>query len=404
MSAIHELGAQDINRIAHADRYALERVAPGELRSQVRSRLRGLLRARVTPPESPVRDPVLCLRSMVRPDYKALFEDIASCLPGDDAVLMQDHVSYGRQINPEMAARFGEDVSFLLDVLTDADPAIRAGVAYRLCLYSHVAQAALSLRPRAVVLFASMQPVEHMLCLLARRQGIPTVTMQHGLYIEYPELETVNRINYEHQPADHFLAWGRHTAELIARHNPGCTVHIAGKPSIFTGEPPRNDGNDGPKIMVVTDQRIFDDQNHAMIATVMEHARRIGARVFARFHPSNDKKTYLQRHPGLSERQHFLDCDLVIGHTSSLIYEAITLGCRTLRFRSDVPAIELPEEFTFSSVAELDAKAQNVADRALMKHFISHTGDESRTIYRRILGDLLGAGQGGLSRRAAGAR
>ena len=90
-----------------------------------------------------------------------------------------------------------------------------------------------------------------------------------------------------------------------------------------------------------------------MIEIVRAYASHKNLDLRVRFHPSLPKTQILKKYPGMTEQLHFTDAELVVGHTSSLLYEALALGCRVLRYKSDIPAIPLPETFEFSSVKEM---------------------------------------------------
>ena len=47
-----------------------------------------------------------------------------------------------------------------------------------------------------VVVFADMR-IDNAIAQSFKRRGIQTATLQHGLYVDYGNAETINRVNYE---------------------------------------------------------------------------------------------------------------------------------------------------------------------------------------------------------------
>lgn len=388
MGLLEQLSDDEFHAVARADRFIMENGLDADVEAQLRGRFNNLVFGRFNIPSAP-RGSIVCLRTMQRDDYKALFGSILSTLQGWPVVRVEDYVGRQPRLNMDTIERLTASVGVLTERLRHMDcPQRRAAVAVRLAAHEYVAERTLELEPAALVCFSSMQPAENLAALVARRRGIPTVTMQHGLYVEYKELSTINQINYELQPCEHFLAWGEHTAELIRRHHDDVQVHICGKPETYTGAPSQT-AADRPALMVITDQVLFDEANRNLLEIATAYGRKTGLTVKARFHPSNPKAEYLKLFPSLVEDRYFLDCALVIGHTSSLIYEAITLGKRTLRMRTEAPAIELPDALTFETFEELCEKAEAPVQADVADRYIASTGAESLAGYRAFFDGLV---------------
>jgi len=71
----------------------------------------------------------------------------------------------------------------------------------------------------------------------------------------------------------------------------------------------------------------------------------------------------------------------VVGHTSSLLYEALSLGCRVFRFESDVPGLELPASCTFRTLEQLEARQVLPQPSGLSTEFFCATGKEALKRY-----------------------
>ncbi|MCB4457208.1 hypothetical protein [Leisingera sp. McT4-56] len=334
-------------------------------------------------------------RSLVRDDYKGLFHAVIEASGIRDRVVAEDYQHRTRPARLNAAAsRYMLENAALFDVLDIADPLDRACCFIRACKYGFILEHFRKMTFKALICFADMQPVEHLLARYFRAQGVATVTLQHGLYVDYGDMDTVNVINYEHQPSEYFLSWGPETSQLIQRHHPANTTVDCGKPLIFNaaaeeaGQAPR------PYIAVFLDQQIFNRQNEEMLQIATACARRTGRAVKVRFHPSVRKEEFFAKFPDIREQLHFQDADFVIGHTSSLIYEALSLGCRVLRYDSEIPSIPLPGSCTFSTQEQLEARLALPQPEGLAQQYFCATGEASLRRYagffREVLPELSG--------------
>lgn len=370
------------------DAYYLSQLGAAEKRRARQVWMDDFIRSEVSLPS--VRETTwLFIRSLVREDYKALFHAVIGCVPAPDVVVWEEfkRPTRGRRLNPAHSRALIEAQS-LYRLIPAADPVERSGLLIRLALYQMVLEHfSRQPDPECVVFFADMQPIEFLLAHYFRERGVPTATLQHGLYVDYSGYETVNCVNYLHQPSEVFLAWGEQTAELIKKYHPGRKVELCGKPLVFEASTPGDVAGSG-HISVLLDQRIFQEQNEQMLRIALEFGAARSLRVTARFHPSLDKDRILREFPGLSEQLHFADAELVIGHTSSLLYEALELGCRVMRYRTDIPSIPLPQDMEFSCLGELESKSKLPQPQGLGKRFFCAVGETSLARYRAFFGAL----------------
>ncbi len=91
----------------------------------------------------------------------------------------------------------------------------------------------------------------------------------------------------------------------------------------------------------------------------------------------------------LTEQLHCTDAKLIVGHTSSMIYEALALKCRVLRYASAVPAISLQEDSEFRTLDELETRAALPAPEDPSKHYFSAIGAEALKNYKEFFDGLL---------------
>lgn len=333
-------------------------------------------------------------RSLVRDDYRKLFHAVIDASELTDRIVVEDFQrhTHSQRLNIG-ASRHMLEMAKLYDVLDILDPLDRACCFVRACKYSFILEHFRKMKFKALVCFADMQPVEHLLAYYFRGQGVTTFTMQHGLYVDYGDMDTVNVINYMHQPSEYFLSWGPETSRLIGRYHPKNKTIDCGKPLIFNAAPPSTATKAQPYISVFLDQKIFNQQNQEMLEVVLAFARQSNRSVKVRFHPSIRKQEFFERFPEIEEQLHFEDADFVVGHTSSLIYEALALGCRALRYESEIPAIPLPEQSTFSTVEQLAARSKLPQPEGLAQQYFCATGANSvqryREVFRKLVPDLV---------------
>ena len=333
---------------------------------------------------------VVFFRSMARDDYRDSFHSVIRASGVPDPVIVEN---YQTRFQParlnHRASRFMLENQALFDQIDEPDAVKRKILFIRLCLYAYILDHFKKAKPRAVVFFADMQPVEYLLSWYFRSIGVKTVTMQHGLYVDYGSHDTINTINYMHQPSEYFLSWGPETSDLIARYQPDTTVVECGKPLIFNAHPPEGKKRDRPYVALLLDQKPFHKQNEELIEIAQAYALRKGLDVCVRFHPSLPKAEIIKKYPGMTEQLHFTDAQLVIGHTSSMVYEALALGCRVMRYASDIPAIRLPDNSEFRTLKELEARMALPKPDNLSRRYFTAIGDESLKNYRSFFDGLL---------------
>ncbi|UWQ86103.1 glycosyltransferase family 2 protein [Leisingera caerulea] len=345
--------------ILYADLHSL-RNKTDEAKQELRSAwLRDFLYSSYHLPEQRETDTVF-FRSLVRDDYKKLFHTVIEASGVRDRVVVEDYQDRTEPARLNAAAsRYMLEHADLFNVLDIPDPLDRACCFVRACKYGFILDHFRKMTFKTLVCFADMQPVEHLLARYFRAQGRTTVTLQHGLYVDYSGMDTVNVINYKHQPSEYFLAWGQHTAGLIKAHNPGANTVICGKPDLARlSAPGTYAGSEKAEILVVMDQEIFQKKNVEMLRLVYGYAAQHGKDVRVRFHPQNNRAFYRKSFPGITEKHDITGASVVAGHTSSLLFEASAIGLPVVQFASDTPTIPLPDERRFTDAQSLDAAMQ----------------------------------------------
>lgn len=332
-------------------------------------------------------DHVLFMRSLGREDYASMFGVIFNSCIGVQKTYLSSFKKTKVSHNAKAATYFEENLD-LEDWIEVRDPLDRQCAFVLLLSYGYLLEFYADVKFRAVVTFSDMQPIENFFAGYFRSKGIPTATLQHGLYIDYGEYKTINCINYMSHVSDYFLAWGENTARLISAYHPDAKIVICGKPVIFQGSPSPRKGA-GQSIMIALDQIIFNNENHAMAGIVADYATKHGYEVTVRFHPSLDKSAFFKVFPDIVESVSLLDADVVVGHTTSLLFEALALRKRVVQYKTDIPTIDLPAALQFKDLAGLEKAAAVRIEAETAKSYFGAVANDSKQRYEDFFRYLL---------------
>lgn len=376
----------DIDQVLYYDRYEIKDKSEEDLRVCLRSYLKNLLNCKISVP-AVTKTGTLFFRSLVRDDYKVLFHDIAETLQNNDIVFVEDYLSFSQGFNIE-ASEVLIKLHPMYYAFSASSPLERSCLYVRLCYYFLVLKSIARIDFKNLVLFSDMQPVEDFISQYVQKYDKRTISLQHGLYVDYGNYDTINKINYLHQPSRYFLAWGENTASLISRHHPSTQVTLCGKPRISAmSEVDASSVADHGQsyFTVVLDQSIFDEYNFKLLRIMSSFSAKNGMVMNVKFHPYNKKIKYnhlkIQYVEGLPLR----NSQFVVGHTSSLIYEVMCYGVPVYKFRSDIPCLATPEEISFDSLVELENSLAVDHDfLEISRQYISHFGPQSLERYREF--------------------
>ena len=338
---------------------------------------------------------VLFIRSLGREDYALLFGAIAASCDHPRKVMLNTFATKTVARNHD-ALRFLSAHMDLIERIRVRHPVDRQCAFLQLMSFGMLLEHFADTRLDALVCFSDMQPIENLFARHFRHKGVPTVTCQHGLYIDYGDYKTVNCINYLNHASEHFLAWGDETASLIRAYHPEARVHLCGKPVFHRGKIALATKT-GKAIQVVLDQPIFEVQNIAMFRLVSDFAKTAGHTVSVRYHPGINRDTFQKKIGSPAEATDFLSADIVVGHTSSLLFEALALGKKVVQFKSSIPTVDLPPQLQFHDPATLQKAVGANADPKVAHTYFARIGDDSRKAYRAffrtlLAGDDMGAG------------
>lgn len=332
-------------------------------------------------------------RCMVREDYKALMHSIASVIDDNEKIIIEDYLKKSSTFAPRAIIIFlkllPKFFSFKAKNLYE-----RLYLYLRLCFYYRHLVAISKFKFDIIVFFADMQPVENLLAQFYRDKGKKTVTLQHGLYVDYGSYETVNIINYLHQPSEYFLAWGRSTAELIERSGLHRKTVICGKPIVILKrkqEAPKQNIDKESYFSVILDTNIFEAQNVQMLKMLADYAHDNSIKMNVRYHPYNNTVFYENLGLEYSADLSLENSTFVVGHTSSMLYEIMLLNIPVFKFDSLIPSLAFPREIVFDSLSRLNeviSESNAINFKKLSTEYIAFYGEESLNKYANFFDDL----------------
>lgn len=330
---------------------------------------------------------LLFSKCLPRKDYDEFFYSVIDALPNKSTITYNGHET----INGFNWRAFRLALQHLIVLMK----LIRELGSYRavFCFtkmigYLDLLSAFRSVRPAAVVVFADMHPVDNMVAQYFRKRVIPTATMQHGLYVDYGDLDTVNTLNYKNVVSANFLAWGENTADIIERyHSQHCKTFICGKPTI------QNEltvDEDSGFFTVLFDQKMYAEYNQQLLDIAAEVARNQQLKVMLKLHPTTPRSNYtFDLELEITEKMSWEKSRFCIGHTTSMIYEMLRRGMPVYQLQSDIPGHPVPVELRFSNSSELLSNLQKEVDyKACGKHFVEYIGQESLQKYTEAISNL----------------
>ena len=238
------------------------------------------------------------------------------------------------------------------------------------------------IQPKLLLTYASMQPEDNFMINIYNKLDIPTVTLQHGLYVRYDKTETINKINYQIQPAKHFLSWGEYTSKLIQAFHPQTIVHNCGRPHLYKINTHTNEYKNEKIILICLDQKLYQAENLEMVKAVIEMNKCLLTseyKIKLRLHPQLSSDNYYNIFPELEQYGELSEASIIIGHTTTMLHEAANNGTKTYKFKTSAECVPFPEKYCFTSHKDLleivlDPRPY---DNSFTKEFFHSIGDNA---------------------------
>jgi hypothetical protein len=232
---------------------------------------------------------------------------------------------------------------------------------------------------KKLVVFSDMQPFDNIFVQYMKINNKVTMTMQHGMYVEFKGDEMGPKENYLYCVSDVFLAWGNNTKRLIEKYHPQCTVYTLGKPVVFIDNLERTNLK---YVTIIFDHNLFEEENKKLFLIACKFSKKFNIKVNVRMHPHNIYENY-----GFEDKMLFFNYPLrgsifVLGHTSTLLYECIAMNIKSFIIFSDKPNAGFPAEIIFNNLNELENLINTPYDFRIVKdEFFTEYGIKSKELY-----------------------
>jgi hypothetical protein len=319
----------------------------------------------------------LFFKSMSRGDYDSLFYNVTSCC--NKEYIVHDSISRSFNLNFKILNLIREvpfkgfflEYDFLL--------INKIYLYFSFLKYLNYIRAFDVISFEILVVFSDMQPFDNIFVQHMKSNGKLTMTMQHGLYIEYKGQEVGPKENYLHCVSDIFLAWGDNTKKLIKKYHPKCKVFTLGKPSAFMDKPRVVDLE---YITIIFDQNLYEEENKKLLLMAYKFYEKFNIKINIKMHPHNKHESYNFKSEVVDFNYSLNGSIFVLGHTSTLLYECVAMNIKTFIMSSDKPNAGFPKEFIFNNFSELERVVKIPYDFKTTKHeyFIEY-GERSKELY-----------------------
>ena len=334
-----------------------------------------------------------------RSDYKQIFDSICEHLKASLRVkVVKDFENHVPGYINENRASFYKKNIWIKRIFPTAWPHYLKRTCFVQLIHAlYIYEKYISNSTRKVTLsFSDMQVLDNIIIQLENQKNVKTCTMQHGLYVDYEEFNTINKVNYICSPSNYFLAWGEDTARLMKRYHPNKTIFICGKPTPSSKHWSTSNTIECMDVsitrkpcLIICDQEIFRRENFKMISIALSVWEKNDIHI--RNHPQNNRNEYLQNFDIEDNLLEMDNYDFILGHSSTLLYEAIEDGFHVCQLRSSAKRINLPNNMQFLNSAEL----RDVCDLQ-KKHyinlnckFIAHSGLRSLELTKIFIDHVL---------------
>jgi len=330
---------------------------------------------------------ILLFQSMQRRDYDEFTDKILTILPKNSEKIKIKRVF---SINIEFLKIPNFEYLELWSHISDLEINLfkKLYIYLLLLYYLSILNELQNLNPKYIILHADMQPLENIIAQYFKSKDIPTVTLQHGLYVDYTKMPNINICSYKHVISEYFLAWGDETKKLINRYHPKCNVIICGTPNKRVEYFQSNSG----VFVVLFDGEIFKEYNKNLLKTAQELAKSINKKIYLRLHPANNIEDYsIDNSLILEDNFDIYRADFALGHTTSMIYELMRVGMPVFKYQTNIPANSISKKLVFSNYIELLKKIENLNSIDFVKEgeeYIKYIDMESISEYKKFFQKL----------------
>lgn len=219
--------------------------------------------------------------------------------------------------------------------------------------------------PKAHLAFCSQASEgDAILTLIAKKNNIPTFTLQHGLIVDYPQFQSVEILK-ENIISDYNLIWGDTTNEILKKYVPSSKLIIVGNPK-YSELIINKDEKFNPKKGVIFFPVLSRDvsTNQIMAKVINNFAKKHPEITFElSVHPFDSLENYKEIMNSkninfvasdIPINQRIAESDFMILHNTTIAMEALRYGKPIFRFK-DKNLVSLWEnEDTFKNEKDLE--------------------------------------------------
>ncbi|MGL5203414.1 hypothetical protein [Cetobacterium sp.] len=249
--------------------------------------------------------------------------------------------------------------------------------------------------PKLVLTFCDILPLENQITLIAKKNGIKTVTLQHGQYFYYnDENKPIHSLTLSEMQSDYFLTWGEYTLNQALKYGKntdgfikvGTLKNIDDKNERLTIDKKKDIKN---VVGIIFDNNLGIESNKNMLNLVSKFCRLLGYKYIIRLHPTNniddyknhiDKKLILDIIRNLPEEKYINMIDFSISHLSSMCIELLKYNHKTFIFKDSYSNVDLDlEKLEFRNLEELKLKLRQSISIDCQKEYSKFIENQANT-------------------------
>ena len=232
------------------------------------------------------------------------------------------------------------------------------------------------------IAFNSSYLIEAFLSFYFRNRGIPTYSLQHGIYFEYINSIPFDIMNYENVCADKLLVWGEYSKQQIAPFLPDTSE------SIVYGYPNSQSKvkNNTDSILVMLPRYIYLNESLQLLKYLNDYENHY----IIRPHPSvkealseyfeNNKNITLDKNPTIKETLLDNQFKAVIGFNSTSVFEASLFKQNVLLFKTANQEFSNPGFKEFDISSDLYEVLKNSEQGVCSNHFFKEAEESNVSI------------------------
>ncbi len=141
--------------------------------------------------------------------------------------------------------------------------------------------------------FSTVHPLEAIFTLYFKLRGVPTYSLQHGLYYIFKNPIPIDSLAYENICSDYHFCWGQYTKDEFISYgiNPD-RLFVAGYPRKIDRGFPRQVCSLN-KCVVLLSRKMFNSSNLKVLEILKEVTSKINFDVYLKLHPTLNHEEYV---------------------------------------------------------------------------------------------------------------